>query len=174
MPRLAMPAAFVAAIALAVTGLHAQPTVVRAEDRCWVDGDGSPLDGEEQAALDGINDIRSRSGLAPLTLSVTLTRAARWKSADMAGGTPFSHDDGFRSRGQRLRDCGYPTTFASENIAAGYESGPDTLRQWMDSGPHRANILSGDMTAVGIARRPGGVYGWYWTADFGSILDAAQ
>jgi uncharacterized protein YkwD len=160
-----------AAVTLTFAGLHHAPVTAIATTNCWVEADDSPIDGEEQAAVDEINAIRAHSGLAPLAVSPALTRAARWKSADLAGGTPFGHDDSFRGWAQRLRDCGYPTTWARENIAAGYASGGDTVRQWMDSGPHRANILAGDMRAVGIARRAGGVYGWYWTADFGSVVD---
>lgn len=164
-------AAVAAAVTLTFAGLQLAPSIAVATSNCWVEAEDSPLDGEEQAALDEINTARANSGLAPLALSPSLTRAARWKAADLAGGTPFDHDDGFRTWAQRLRDCGYPTTWARENLAAGYARGGDTVRQWMDSGPHRANILAGDMRAVGIARRAGGVYGWYWTADFGSVVD---
>jgi hypothetical protein len=66
----------------------------------------------------------------------------------------------------------YVSAWASENIAAGYADAAGTVRQWVDSAPHRANVLSRDMRATGIARHQGGVRGWYWTADFGNLTNA--
>jgi uncharacterized protein YkwD len=172
--RLLLPiAATVAAISLSVTGIHHHAPIARADAACAGDGADNPMDGEEEAAIDLINGYRAQSGLAPLVVSRSLTRAARWKATDLASGSPFGHDDSFRSWSQRIRDCGYGSSWASENIAAGFADAAGTVRQWMDSAPHRANILSGDMRAVGIARHQGGVYGWYWTVDFGNLTDDA-
>ncbi len=148
--------------------------VVRAEEPCALPAADTSalLDAEEQAALAAINALRARAALPPLALSSALTRAARWKALDLAGGAPFSHDDGFRSWSQRLSDCGYRGTgWVSENIAAGLAGGDATIQQWSESSAHLSNMLNPDSHVIGIARRPGGVYGWYWTADFGSDAD---
>ncbi len=140
----------------------------RGYDTCTVNPAGTQVDGEEQAALDGINSLRARGGLAPLSISGTLTRAAEWKSGDLASGAVFGHDDSFRSWTQRLNDCGYRITdWVSENLAAGYAEGVATVGMWAGSPAHYANMMNPDIRYIGIARRAGGSYGWYWTADFG-------
>ena len=42
------------------------------------------LDAEEQGVLKLVNDYRAQNGLAALKVSLALTRAADWMSADMA------------------------------------------------------------------------------------------
>src|SRR5579884_4076562 len=162
----------VAALLLAAAGRAHEP--VYAAGDCAVPGATTALDTEEQAALNAINDLRAQNGLGALTLSPTLERSAQWKSNYMAAGGGFSHDDGFRSWSQRLTDCGYTaSTYVSENIAAGVAGGAEAARMWFNSPPHLANILSSSARAIGIARAQGGGYGWYWTADFGAVVDGA-
>lgn len=154
------------AAAAAVPAYSTFTPPAQAQVRCAVANPDAGLDGEEQAALDMINEYRARSGIGPLAVSRSLNRAAQWKSESMAGGTPFAHDDGFRSWMQRVRECGYTySTWVRENIAAGNEGAAATVSQWINSAPHRDNLLDPSMRVIGIARRPGGTYGWYWTAN---------
>lgn len=141
-----------------------------AQDACGA-GPGGSLGAEEQRAVEAINALRRTEGLGPLTVSPTLSRASLAKAATMAGGSPFDHNDPWRTWQQRLNDCGYDTNqgYASENIAAGSDSGTATVRMWEDSPPHRANMLSTSAQTVGVARAQGGAYGWYWTAVFGQV-----
>ncbi len=55
----------------------------------------------------------------------------------------------------------------SENLAAGYAEGRPTVQMWAGSPAHHSNMMNPDIRFAGIARRAGGSYGWYWTADFG-------
>jgi len=149
----------------------------RAEDACTVPEGYALLDGEEQAAVRAVNDLRARAGLAPLSVSASLMRPARWKSQFMAATGTFAHDDPFRSWLQRLSDCGYADRAAvAENLAAGAATGQATVQMWWESPPHRANLLNPDVRFIGIARARGaGPYGWYWTANFGAVAgDAAR
>jgi uncharacterized protein YkwD len=148
----------------ALGGIRLAPA--RAEGSCVASYSAAPA-AEEQAAVDAINALRAGNGLAPLAVSSTLTRAAAEKSAGMAAGAPFAHDDPYRTWQQRLADCGFDTrVYVSENIAAGTETGVETVRMWQNSPGHLANMLYADVRSVGIARARGGAYGWYWTADF--------
>jgi uncharacterized protein YkwD len=142
----------------------------RAEDVCAVPEGYALLDGEEQAAVRAINDLRAQAGLVPLTVSVALMRPARWKSQFMAATGTFTHDDPFRSWLQRLSDCGYSGRSAvAENLAAGTATGQAAVQMWWESSPHRANLLNPDARFIGIARAAGvGPYRWYWTANFGA------
>ena len=44
----------------------------------------------------------------------------------------------------------------------------EVVRGWMGSPGHRANILDGDLTQIGVGRADGGSYGVYWTQVFGT------
>ena len=127
--------------------------------------------------LQRINDYRSQSGLVRLTVSGALTAAAAWKSNDLGANGYFAHDDGFRTWTQRLIDCGYVGTPAvEENIAAGNADAAGTFEQWRTSPLHSFNMLNGKMRVVGVARArvPGSPFGWYWTSEFGTVLDGSS
>lgn len=119
-----------------------------------------------------VNNYRARSGVGPLAASLSLDRAALWKSADMAVNRYFSHDDLGRGWQQRFNDCGYGTAADGENIAEGHPDAAQTFEQWRTSPPHNANLLNPSYHAIGVGRAeaPGG--DWYWTADFGAAVDA--
>ena len=62
----------------------------------------------------------------------------------------------------------YPNTFAAENIAVGQPDPPSTVAGWMDSPPHRANIL-GEFNRVGVGSIEDESGVRYWCADFARI-----
>lgn len=169
----------VAAILVLIASLTATQLIapatphVLALGNCATARTSGTLDSEEQAMLGLINAYRTRDGLAPLTLSLTLDRAALWKSVDMAANGYFSHDDLIRSWMQRFSDCGYPATARSENIAMGNADAAATFEQWRTSPPHNANLLNPSFKAVGIGRSVAAGGSWYWTADFGDTVDAS-
>ncbi len=131
-------------------------------------------DSEELKMLSLINAYRSQNGEGPLILSATLGEAALWKSADMAANHYFSHDDLVRGWSQRIRDCGYSSSYAGENLAAGYADAQETLQQWETSSPHNANLLNASYHAIGIGRAASGSGYWYWTTDFGDTPDSGS
>ncbi|HEY8173965.1 MAG TPA: CAP domain-containing protein [Dehalococcoidia bacterium] len=131
-------------------------------------------DSEEQAFLGLINSHRAQNGLGPLAASYTLSRAAQWKSNDMGENAYFAHDDLTRTWIQRIRDCGYGyNTWIGENIAAGISSAQTAFDLWKGSPGHNANMLSTNYSAIGIGRAyvAGSPYGWYWTTEFGGVID---
>ena len=89
----------------------------------------------------------------------------------------FSHTlRGGVTSSENMTDHGYTyDTARGENIAAGHADAQATFEQWVNSPPHRANMLSPDFTAVGIGRayNAGSTYDWYWTTTFGGYADAA-
>ena len=54
---------------------------------------------------------------------------------------------------------------AVENISAGYHTLAEAFSGWRDSPPHRANMLKGGVTKLGIAASyaPGTKYKVFWT-----------
>lgn len=134
------------------------------------------LDAEEQAFLNLINNYRSANGLSPLQASVLLTNAADWMSNDMAVKGYFSHTDSAgRDPFTRMRNFGYNfNTWLGENIAAGYSDATNTFNQWKNSPGHNANMLQPEFKAIGIGRvvNSGSFYRYYWTTDFGGVVDS--
>ena len=137
---------------------------------------GATLDGGESDLLAQVNSFRASRGLATLVVSDSLTIAAKWMATDMAVNNYFQHTslDG-RSPTQRMADAGYPafSTWAGEDLAAGYTSAAQVLQGWINSPAHLAVLTNPAYRAVGIGRAysSGSQFGWYWDADFGGIAD---
>jgi uncharacterized protein YkwD len=97
--------------------------------------------------------------------------SARLHSADMAVFNYFSHTglDG-SSPFQRMQRAGYVGQWGGENIYAGYSSGSptDAFNWWMNSTPHRDNILGKyyQHVGVGYAYCSTGTYRHYYTINF--------
>jgi len=136
------------------------------------------LDAGESDLLSQVNSFRASRGLSTLVVSDSLTLAAKWMATDMSVNNYFSHTslDG-RSPTQRMADAGYPafSTWAGEDLAAGYTSAAQVLQGWINSPAHLAVLMNPAYRAIGIGRSysSGSQYGWYWDADFGGIADAA-
>ncbi len=129
------------------------------------------LDGEEADCLARINGYRTENNLPPLTISTGLLHTAKWLSSDMAAKGYFSHTDSLgRDLTARLQAFGVTGNSSwGENIAAGNASAAATFLQWKNSPDHRANMLRGTFTTIGIGRAQGAApYTWYWTTDFGN------
>jgi uncharacterized protein YkwD len=141
--------------------------------------EAATLDSSELDLVSRINDFRAARGLSTLAVSDTLTAAAKWMSADMGLNNYFAHTslDG-RSPTQRMADAGYPAfaTWTGEDLAAGYTSSADVLAGWIASPAHYAVLVNPQYRAIGIGRgyAAGSSYGWYWTADFGGVLDPGR
>jgi uncharacterized protein YkwD len=158
--------------ALAVTLLSLAATPVATSSAAV----GDPvLDAEEKAFCTQINQYRVANGRAPLALSVSLTKASKWMSADLATKNYFSHTDSLgRTFGVRLNAFGYGfATYRGENIAAGYASAASTFAQWRASTGHNTNMLNPNYRVIGIGRAYSATstYKNYWTTDFGGYVD---
>jgi uncharacterized protein YkwD len=118
-----------------------------------------------------VNQRRAEAGLAAYSRAPELDAAARRHSENMAATLNFSHTgtDG-STFDQRIKAAGYPGDPTGENISLGQETAESVMEGWMNSAPHRANILSQTSNQIGIAvvftnaRDPNG---FYWTQVFG-------
>ncbi len=101
------------------------------------------------------NRERGARGLAPFTLIDALCDAAVMKADHMAVTGRLDHVGDLKnpnsSLSNRIGRCGYlGWTNIAENIAYGYK--PEAVTDaWMDSPPHRRNILNGVLDEIGIA-----------------------
>ncbi len=100
-----------------------------------------------------VNAFRRASGLAPVRLDPAVTRAARAQAQAMAQAGAMSHSAGgdFRAR---LAANGVGRAPAVENIAWGVNSVSQAMVMWRGSSLHAQNMLTPDMTRLGVAAVP--------------------
>jgi len=97
-----------------------------------------------------INADRSANGLAPLTLTKTLSDGAYLKSKDMAVNNYFSHTSPtYGSPFDMMKSLGISYSAAGENIAKN-TSIKGAYDAFMNSSGHRANILSTQFSNLGL------------------------
>jgi uncharacterized protein YkwD len=135
--------------------------------------DDRPAPPDDHGALAEVvtrtNAERARHGLRPLTVEARLARAAQAHSVDMVRRAFFAHEnpDG-KQVWDRAVAAGYPYRKVAENIAAGQRTPEEVVLGWLNSPGHRANILDGELTQIGVGCAEGGTYGVYWTQVFGT------
>lgn len=117
--------------------------------------------------VDAHNERRAAEGLGPLQIDPKLMAAALAHARDMAEHQRMSHEgsDG-SSPAERVRRQGYTFRRTGENVAAGQDSVAEVMEGWMNSPPHKANIL-GDFTQIGAARADDADGHPYWSVSFG-------
>jgi uncharacterized protein YkwD len=105
----------------------------------------------ESILLDAANRDRAAHGLHPLEWDTSLASAAREHAQRMAQRNQLSHQfPGEAPMQDRARQAGARFSLIAENVA----EGPSVIglhTQWMNSPPHRANLLDPDLNSVGIA-----------------------
>ena len=101
------------------------------------------------------NKVRAEEKLPPLKLNDQLTQAARGHARDMAEHNKLTHEgsDGSDPK-TRIKRAGYVYQEIGENVAAGQEAVAEVMRTWIESPPHRENIL-GPLHRDGGRRREG-------------------
>ncbi len=149
--------ASVLAVSLAFSG----PAAMRAEGKAPV----SICNEQEWEVLKIVNKERTGKGFAPLSMIRSLQTANDVRAKEIF--TSFSHTrpDG-SSCFTALQGINYNT--AGENIAAGYATPEAVMIGWMNSPGHKANIMSGSFTHMGVGyyHNGGGSYQNYWTQMF--------
>ncbi len=110
------------------------------------------LSGNEKKLLDLTNAAREKEELPPLKANPILTKLARAHSQNMAEQEKLGHDLDCKTPFDRLREAKYEYQRAAENVAQSGEqaSMADIMKLWLDSEPHRANILGEGYTEIGI------------------------
>jgi hypothetical protein len=104
----------------------------------------------EKAFFDSANRERESRGFAPLHWDAALARSARVHAQMMAQRNTLSHQfPGELDLSTRARKAGAGFGEIAENVA----EGPSTRQihaQWMNSPPHRRNLLDPDLDSIGV------------------------
>lgn len=105
----------------------------------------------ESQLLEAANRDRASAGLHPLQWDASLAAAARQHAQKMVQANTLSHQfPGEPPLQQRAKQAGARFSLIAENVAEG-PSAAYLHQQWMNSPPHRANLLDPELNAVGIA-----------------------
>jgi uncharacterized protein YkwD len=151
-------------IALRINGLHTT-RLETAEIE-------SPMSVQEFQILKLVNDERSRAGLDPLQFSPRLMVAARNHSRDMAmhhylgHGGPNGDTPADRVRAVGVKYDELAENVYSDNFEPVSSLAERTIKRWLQSSAHRANLLSPHfrLSAAGVTRATNGEF--YVTEDF--------
>lgn len=112
-----------------------------------------------------VNEARAEAGLNPVTLAADVTAAAQVRAKETV--TNFSHT---RPNGTgcftALDEAGVSYHGAGENIAWGQKTPEEVMNGWMNSAGHRANILNGKFTTIGVGYHQSASGVNYWTQMF--------
>jgi uncharacterized protein YkwD len=156
LPRIAVAAAASACLALIPAAAQADaPSNCAGADLAPTAADMPQV---QSATLCLLNAERTSRGLVALRTNTKLASAALAHSADMVANHYFAHED--KKGGgpeDRIQRAGYMPRYGpwviGENIAWGtdYLATPrEIVRAWMNSPPHRHNILYTDFREIGI------------------------
>lgn len=106
--------------------------------------------------VDLTNTNRLSQNISPLIFNDTLAYSAQLKANDMSEKSYFAHTspEG-KSPWYWFTQGGYKFIYAGENLAVNFIDSDDVVTAWMNSAGHRANILNGNFTEIGIAIAPG-------------------
>ena len=96
-----------------------------------------------------VNKYRASNGLSPVSLDNAISSAADIRAKEIVRSFSNTRPDG-RSCVSVLSDSGISYNGAGENIAYGQDTPEEVMTAWMNSDGHRANILNGSFTKLGV------------------------
>lgn len=102
-----------------------------------------------------------------------LDTSAQAHATDMVTKNFFSHTGSDGSTPfVRMTRAGYSYSYAGENIAAGNSTVDATMKQWLASAGHCANIMNKNFTEIGFGYNynAASTYKHYWVQNFGKPL----
>jgi uncharacterized protein YkwD len=126
----------------------------------------SMLTPDEVAVVEATNAERKAAGLPAFKVSLAMMKLAREHSAHMARLKQLGHDLPGSTFQDRVKASGYPYRRIGENVAEGYPTPKEAVKGWMESPGHKANILNGEFTVIGVGTAAAKDGTKYWTQVF--------
>ena len=157
-----MRAAAAIVLTLLLAGCAAEAPVEQPAMYANMANPGAKLDAVAAASM--ISLYRQNNGLSAVAVDPALVKLAEAQSQAMASQNKLDHDVK-APLARRLNAFGYPANLAVENVSAGYHTLAEAFSGWRDSPPHKANMLKGGVTKLGIAASyaPNTKYKVFWT-----------
>ncbi len=121
-----------------------------------------------QTMLDSVNNERMSRGYVSYRMDQTLNDIAQqhadWMNANLNCSLgQLTHNQNGQGPAERATNFGYDWRAIGENVACGQDNVAETMKQWMNSAPHKKNILDQDFEEIGI-----GFAGEFWVQVFGA------
>ena len=123
---------------------------------------------EEETAkwqLESVNKERKAAGLAELELDTQLCKAAQVRAQECLEQYSHTRPDGRASR-TAMDDQGVSYSWWGENINEEQDTVASTMKSWMASKGHKANILGENFEQVGFGRAKDKDGSYYWVQLF--------
>ncbi|MCX6784391.1 MAG: CAP domain-containing protein, partial [Candidatus Komeilibacteria bacterium] len=106
----------------------------------------------EQESLIVINKTRLEHNLSQLKINPLLTQAAQNKAADIFEKQYFQHNSpAGKNFSTFIQETGYQANRVGENLAKNINRAPALIQSWLDSPPHRDNLLNPYFQEIGLA-----------------------
>ena len=118
-----------------------------------------------EAVASLVNAARRDAGLSELELDADLCAAAQARAQEIAQSFSHTRPDG-SSCFTILEEFGISYRAAGENIAMGQRPPEEVIDGWMNSSGHRANILNGTFTSIGVGYYVDGAGAAHWVQIF--------
>ena len=95
-----------------------------------------------------VNKERSKAGLNPLGIMLSLQNTANTRAKELSASYSHTRPDG--KDFSTAYDLSLDYTALGENIAKGQDTAEEVMNSWMNSDGHRANILNEKFTHIGV------------------------
>jgi len=128
------------------------------------------LSKEEEGVIELTNVERKKAELSPLKANAKLMAAARSHAENMAKQDKLDHVLDEKKPADRVKDAGYTYGYVGENIAWNQDNPKEVLEAWMNSQPHKENILRKDYEEIGVAVVKNAKGERYWVQVFAKQL----
>lgn len=122
----------------------------------------------QQEMLDSINKERKAAGLAELELDTALCKAAQVRAEECQKKYSHTRPDGRASR-TAMDDQKISYSWWGENINEKQDTVSSTMKSWMASKGHKANILGENFEQVGFGRAKDKDGSYYWVQLFAKL-----
>lgn len=106
-----------------------------------------------------VNGFRAANGLKPLRSDPRMAKLARAHAQDMARRESMDHAGFMEQRAS--------AGARAENVSVGCADNSCAIQQWINSGPHRANMLLTNARSYGLASAVSQSGYRYWALEFG-------
>lgn len=134
-------------------------TIANLQSLIWISSEWLVSSILPAVIVENTNNERNSEQLNILRRNTLLDTAAQMKAEDMSKNSYFAHysPEGI-SPWYWFDEVGYSFVYAGENLAIHFADSNEVVNAWMESPTHRANILDGNYTEIGVGTAKG-VYG---------------
>ncbi len=171
---------YIATMSIA-SGQDAQPASTAADNAGSDEQSTSLIAGVQRAIVDQTNEFRKSKQLAAVQRDEHLMQAAKKFAEFMARTDKYGHRANGMTPAERAEAAGYDYCVVRENIAYRMNTGDVTaeslievfVQGWIDSPPHRENMLADYITHTGVAVATTDDVTYYAVQIFGRPKSAA-